>query len=133
MNRPLSSLKLNFKFPKIPDQYKDTAYLYASYIYFGAIGLSTFYGIKKGIEKWWQWKQIRQYRKISIDYIESVINTACDGGVLVYYILMCSSSNALVAATSPVSVPILLYFFEKPEPKKDHDDSLHLLTNTCTV
>lgn len=101
----------------IPNNYKNTAYESFMYIYSGAIGLATLYGIKKGTQKWWEWKQKRSYRKISIDSIESVVNIACDGGAWAYYIIACSISNALVAATSPISVPVILYFLEEQKPK----------------
>lgn len=122
-----------FRMPeiKISDSFKSTAHIYFTYLYGGAIGLATFYGVKKGTEKWWHWKQERTYRKISIDYIESVVNIACDGGMWAYYILMCASSNAIVAATSPVSVPILLYFFAEP-PKLENSKSTTSSTNSIS-
>lgn len=98
----------------ISDDYKKTASLYFMYMYGGTIGLATLYGIKKGTQKWWNWKQKRCYKKISIDSVESVVNIACDMGVWSFYIIMCITSNVLVAATSPISVPIILYFFEEP-------------------
>lgn len=97
---------------------KEIGSKYFKYVYGGAIGLASFYGVKKGTEKWWIWKQKRTYRKISIDSIESVVNIACDGGVWAYYIITCAFSNALVAATSPISVPIILYLLEEKEKDK---------------
>ncbi len=105
---------------KISDSCKEIVYLSFAYLYGGSVGLATLYGVKKGIEKWWNWKQIRTYRKISIDYIESVLNIACDGGMLTYYMVMCGLSNAAVAATCPVSVPLLLHYFEESKENKNN-------------
>lgn len=121
-----------FKIPNViwsirfTDGQRQIAYVYFAYLYGGAIGLATLYGVKKGTQKWWEWKQERNYRKISIESVESVVNIACDGGAWAFYVMACALTNAFVAATSPISVPLLLYFFE--EPKLPHTDSLSTLS-----
>lgn len=102
-----------------------TTLLSLSYLYSGAVFFASLYGIKKGTETWLNWKQTRVYRKISIDYVESVINIACDGGKWAYYALLCATSNAFIAATCPISVPILLYFFEQPKIESDNTDNVN--------
>lgn len=121
----------SFKFPRftISESVKETTYVYFMYVYGGAIGLATIYGIKKGTQKWYEWKQKRSYRKISIDSIESVVNIACDGGAWAYYIIACAAANAMVAATSPVSVPVILYFLEEPK-NKTINETPQVETNT---
>lgn len=112
----------NLNYPQFyfPQEFKNNTYFYFAYLYGGAITVAAIYGAKKGTDKWLHWKKTRTYKKISIDYVESVVNIACDGGTWAYYTLMCSIANAFVAATSPVSVPLLLTFFEdKPKNIKN--------------
>lgn len=69
-------------------------------------------GSWKGFTKWLSWLKTRKYRKIAYENVETVVNITADTGKLGYNVLVAGTSSALVAATAPVSVPLLLWKIE---------------------
>jgi hypothetical protein len=66
--------------------------------------------MKKGTQKWLEWKQTRHYKKINNNSLESIVDIACDGGTLAFYSIIYALSCAFIVSISPISVPILHYY-----------------------
>ncbi|AYV76632.1 MAG: hypothetical protein Terrestrivirus10_16 [Terrestrivirus sp.] len=95
-----------------------TAVRYAVGVYSVAVAGGFVIGSWKGFTKWSSWLETRTYRKIAYENVETVVNIAADTGKLGYNVLVAGTTSALVVATSPVSVPLILWKIEdKPEKK----------------
>jgi hypothetical protein len=83
---------------------------YVALGYMGLIGLSTTYGIARGASNWIDWRFKRPYFKIHSAYkdFEPIVNGIRDGGMLMVHIGATATGCAVVAATFPVSIPLLL-------------------------
>ena len=76
-------------------------------------------GAVKGLSKWMTWRSQRNYRKINYPTIEPVVNIALDVGNLAYHVVVAGVASGAVAATCPISVPILLATCEEQPAEKD--------------
>lgn len=85
----------------------------ALYTYGGVVAAAFLIGATKGVSQWVNWLSTRNYREISVKSVETVVNISCDVGKLAFNVLVGGGSSAVVAASAPVSVPILLYFCEQ--------------------
>lgn len=56
----LSNILSSIKFTK---EQKEVGWMYFTYFYGGIVGMATIYGMKKGTQKWLEWKQTRHYKK----------------------------------------------------------------------
>ena len=73
-------------------------------------------GIVKGFEEWKVWAQYFKGRKLSnLYFLELIINYSIVLGKLLYLTGSYGISYFIVASTFPISVPILLYLFEKKQ------------------
>jgi hypothetical protein len=77
------------------------------------VGTASFIGALKGTQTWYQWWQKRQWKHITYQSIEPVVNVSCDTGVLAWHVTTTAVLSGLVAGTAPVSVPLLLWKFQK--------------------
>ncbi len=91
----------------------------AGNIYKGVVLAAIAIGSVKGLIKWLDWRITRKYRKINYTAIEPVVNIAVDVGTLAYHITVAGAASGVVAATCPISVPILLATCEEPPADKD--------------
>lgn len=82
-------------------------------LYYGTVALSFVLGACKGVSIWWDWLEQRKYRKITYPAIEPVVNAACDVGKLAYDVTSCSAASAAVAATAPISIPLIITYYQK--------------------
>ena len=80
-------------------------------------------GAVKGLGKWMTWRNKRNYRKINYPTIEPVVNIAVDVGNLAYHVVVAGVASGAVAATCPISVPILLSTCEERPVEKDIKDT----------
>lgn len=100
---------LNFSKNMLPftDSQLKTAGIYGLWMYGLIVGMSTIYGIKKGIQQWLEWKMTRHYKSLHNQNIDSIIDIACDGGTLAFYAMTNGLFSAFIASTAPISVPLL--------------------------
>lgn len=101
---------------------QQTTKTYGLWMYGLIVGMSTVYGVKKGIQQWLEWKLTRQYKSLHNQNIDSIIDIACDGGTLAYYAMVNGIMSAVIASTAPISVP-LLHFFRLDTKKIHHSFS----------
>jgi len=85
----------------------------AKYIYYGLLLLSLFMGLQDGANIWRRWIAKRVYRHLVFEHLEPVVNVVIDTGNLVWLMATTAGLNVLISATFPVSVPILIYYFQK--------------------
>jgi len=88
----------------------NVSYVSIQYFYGFVILMSCAYGTKKGLEQFLTWKQSRRYIKLlKFKNIEEMVNVSCDVGTCAYYMFVNGSMNAIIGATFPISMPLLLY------------------------
>jgi hypothetical protein len=95
-----------------------TTVRYAVGVYSVAVAGGFIIGSWKGFTKWLSWLKTRTYRKIAYENVETIVNIAADTGKLGYNVLVAGTASAVVVATSPVSVPLLLWKVEE-QPTTD--------------
>lgn len=86
-------------------------------LYFAGLLGSVLYGVDYGIREWLKWLETRKPIKLikKFAWCEPIVNVAKDGGYGMWHVIMCATSNAFVAATFIVSVPIITLFFSETE------------------
>lgn len=82
-------------------------------LYFVLIVVGLFLGAVKGSQNFVDWLQTRSYRKIEFENIEPIINIVCDVGQFIFLTASSAFASSFVAATFPISVPLLLHIFQK--------------------
>lgn len=124
----LKKLDINklFVLPLTESQQK-TAITYGLWMYGLIVGMSTVYGIKKGVQQWLEWKLTRHYRSLHNQNIDSIIDIACDGGTLAFYAMTNGLFSAFIASTAFVSVPILHFF------RLDKNTSLNRIDSDSSI
>jgi len=91
-------------------------------IYTGMIVISFGYGAACGFHDWCNYMDKRQRRCITIKTLEPIVNNVCDAGLLAWHVGLSGGISAFVAATFPISVPILLWGFQEPPNPNNKDD-----------
>lgn len=87
--------------------------------YTGLVLIGAVYGGVKGFGRWLDWLDkrkkvaLRNVPVIGADLVNPIINIGKDAGNLGYNVGMASLFSALMVATSPVSVPLFLFFSEE--------------------
>jgi hypothetical protein len=79
-------------------------------------------GTTSGYSKFNDWYINRQPVSIGSQMYDPIINTCRDSGMFGFYILQSGLGSALIVATAPISVPLLLTVFNKeykPEIKPE--------------
>ncbi|VBB18164.1 hypothetical protein YASMINEVIRUS_627 [Yasminevirus sp. GU-2018] len=102
----------------IPDSLKSTGAL----LYGSAVACAFVIGAANSFGPYFKWLHQRKYRRIRVKSVETVVNISVDVGKFVFDVSSAGISSALVAATAPVSVPILLMLREEdPKPSEDSE------------
>lgn len=78
--------------------------------YKGIVCLAAVYGGLRGLWDWTEWLDNRNRVPVKYGPCEPIVNTARDAGFMVWNVGLSSSVSALVAATAPVSVPLLMRY-----------------------
>jgi hypothetical protein len=75
----LNSKYVNFRsfLPAFTETQQKTAKTYGLWMYGLIVGMSTVYGVKKGIQQWFEWKRIRRYKSLHNQNIDKMIDIAC--------------------------------------------------------
>jgi hypothetical protein len=81
-------------------------------IYISSIYIGTIYGAIRGFINWILWMNRRRAPRITIKMVEPIIGIAYDAGNLFFNILVAGFASFVVIASFPISVPILITFFE---------------------
>ena len=78
---------------------------------------SFLYGAMYGLHEWFQWLCTRKPIKLikECSWAEPIVNVARDGGYATWHVMTCAASNAFIASTFIVSVPIMALFFSVKE------------------
>lgn len=99
---------------------------YAFYFYCGVIVTGASYGAFRGFLSWVKWRESRVPTRITYKTIEPIVNNSIDAGRLGLYVLMSGLISGAVVATSPISVPIIVWTMkEKDEKDKKKDSEVH--------
>lgn len=93
-------------------------------LYTVAVFCSMLYGLGRGIAEWAEWMLRRRPIRLNkqFKWVEPIVNATKDSGYAVWFVISCAGFSSFVAATFPISVPTIAYFFaepeEEPKPKK---------------
>ena len=82
-----------------------------------AVGLSLFYGMYSGFSEWVCWMENHKPIKLQkkTQWLEPIVNTTRNSGYFVWNVITYAVSTTFIAATFPVSVPMLTLFFADKE------------------
>lgn len=94
--------------------------------FYGVVVAAALYGAIKGFGKWFQWWWHREKLIISIEIVEPVVNISRDAGMFAWFVGATAVISSIIAATCPISVPLLYLFFGK---KKGNTSSGKTLGN----
>ena len=97
-------------------------YVVFAYLYIIAVWCAMAYGVITGFSEWSlfvdQRKPIKLAQKFA--WVQGIVNAAIVAGYAVWYVIACAGSTTFVAATFPISVPVITFFFSEPDtPKQD--------------
>ena len=87
------------------------------FIYTLAVFVSLIYGLGYGLDEWRIWMDTHKPVKLTklFAWCEPIVNTSINAGYAVWHMLTCGISTTFVAATFPVSVPIITLFFSESD------------------
>lgn len=91
------------------------------YFYGGVTILGLFYGALQGCYVWRDWLSTRSQISIGSKTYDPLINNIRDIGQWGFYVLQSGTGSALLVATSPISVPLLLRYKGVAVSEKPHD------------
>jgi hypothetical protein len=83
------------------------------YTYYGVVITGGIRGMGSGYSKFNDWYSTRQPVSINSKMYDPIINTCRDSGMFGFYTLQSGLGSALIVATAPISVPLLLTIFNK--------------------
>lgn len=107
----MEHLALVKKIPLIPNIAKLTFY--------GVVILGAAFGFYKGFNRWRRWIANRSKLYINSEMLEPIINSAYDVGMFAWYGGGTAIVSAIIAATCPISVPLLYLILKKRTQLKD--------------
>ena len=93
--------------PVVTNLHDTILLIYISSIYIGSI-----YGAFRGFINWILWMDRRRAPRIKFKMVESIVGIAYDAGNLFFNILVTGFASLVVVASFPISVPILITYFE---------------------
>ena len=77
-------------------------------VYVGAVAVTGVYGLISGINIWSDWRNSRTPYSLKNKTLEPIANAAVDGGKLAFDTVTTTAGCMVVAATFPISVPLLI-------------------------
>lgn len=83
------------------------------------VGITTLYGVWKGLERWWDWKSERKPITVNNNTVDPVLNSAYMG----YYTMVAGMTSGMIAATFPVSIPLMIMFAKEIKTEKTENNA----------
>ena len=83
------------------------------FLYIAILLISAFYGFCNGMNGFGEWYKSRELVEVQFESLDSVINLLVDIGYFLKFVFFETMLSTLVAATAPVSVPMIVYLFPK--------------------
>jgi hypothetical protein len=105
------------------------------YIYTLAVFASLVYGIVYGLNEWAIWMDSHKPIKLNkrFAWSQPIINTSINAGYAVWHMITCGISTMFVAATFPISVPVITFFFSENDDDSENDDNSKQKTKEATT
>jgi len=82
----------------------------AGYVYGGFVFLGFCRGTFSGCHAYYSWLKVRKPVSINYKLYEPTVNTIRDVGYWSFYTMQGGVGSALIAATAPISVPLMIKF-----------------------
>ena len=94
-------------------------------IYSVAVFVSFVYGLTYGFSEWCSWMESHKPIKLNkrFAWSQAIVNTSINAGYAVWHMLTCGISTTFVAATFPVSVPVIAFFFSQGDDDDDNEST----------
>lgn len=83
------------------------------YTYYGVVTVGAIRGTVGGYNKFDDWYSSRKQVSVGSQMYDPIINTCRDSGMFGFYTLQSGLGSAVIVATAPISIPLLLTLFKK--------------------